>query len=159
MIPDIVHEATYPYPPELVWRAIAAPDALEAWLMRNDLREPGVGGRFRFVDRPRPFWDGVCECEIAEADAPRRFALRWGVGGKAAPSDVSWTLEPAPGGGTHVTFRHAGLTGAMGWIMKKGMDRGWRRMMEASIPFVLARLAAGRLPTRDEVAAELRRAR
>ena len=84
MIPDIVHEATYPQPPEAVWRAIAAPDALESWLMRNDLREAKAGERFRFRDRPRPFWDGVVECEVVAADAPRRFALRWGVGGKAA---------------------------------------------------------------------------
>ncbi len=158
MIPDIVHEATYRHPPDRVWRAIAAHDALEAWLMENDLREPRAGERFRFRDRPRPFWDGVCECEIAEADAPRRFALRWGVGGSAAPSTVSWTLEPVPGG-THVLFRHAGLTGVMGWIMKRGMDKGWRRMLDRSLPFVLAGLAAGRLPGREEVLEELRRRR
>ncbi len=156
MIPDIAHEATYPHPPELVWRAIAAPDALEAWLMKNDLREPKLGARFRFIDRPRPFWDGICECEIVEADAPRRFALSWGVGGKGAPSSVSWTLSPASGG-THVAFRHGGLTGVMGWIMKQGMDKGWRRMLERSLPFVLAGLAAGRLPTREEVTRELGR--
>jgi uncharacterized protein YndB with AHSA1/START domain len=156
VIPDIVHEAMYPHAPELVWRAIAAPDALETWLMRNDLREATVGARFRFMDRPRPFWDGICECEIAEADAPRRFALRWGVGPKATPSHVSWTLTPAPGGGTHAVLRHAGLTGVMGWIMKKGMDKGWRRMMERSLPFVLDELAKGRLPSRDEVARRLR---
>ncbi len=157
MIPDIVHEATYPHPPELVWRAIAAHDALEAWLMKNDLRDARAGERFRFVDRPRPFWNGICECEIAEADAPRRFALRWGVGGKGAPSDVSWTLSPVPGGGTRLVFRHGGLTGVMGWIMKKGMDEGWRRMVQRSIPFVLEGLAAGRRPTRDEVAREFKR--
>jgi uncharacterized protein YndB with AHSA1/START domain len=156
VIPDIVHEATYPQAPEAVWRAVAAPDALETWLMKNDLREAKAGERFRFRDRPRPFWDGVVECEVVAADAPRRFALRWGVGGKAE-SDVSWTLTPAAGGGTHVLFRHAGLSGVMGWIMKKGMDKGWRRMLERSLPFVLAGLAAGRLPTRDDLARELAR--
>jgi uncharacterized protein YndB with AHSA1/START domain len=152
VISDIVHEATYPHPPELVWRAITTPEALGAWLMKNDLRAAAPGERFRFTDRPRPFWDGICECEVAEADAPRRFAVAWGVGGKGAPSTVSWTLAPTPEGGTRVQFRHAGLQGVMGWMMKKGMDKGWRRMLERSIPLVIAGLERGRIPSRDEVA-------
>lgn len=157
MISDIVHEATYPQPPELVWRAIAAHDALESWLMKNDLREARTGERFEFRDRPRPFWDGICKCEVVEADAPRRFALRWGVRDGGEGSDVSWTLTAAPGGGTHVVFRHAGLRGPLGWIMKKGMDKGWRRMLERSLPFVLARLErTGSVPPRDEVARALK---
>ncbi len=152
MIPDIVHEATYPDSPDVVWRAIATPEALGTWLMPNDFREATPGHRFRFTDRPRPFWDGICEWEVLEADAPRRFALRWGLNVKGAPSTVSWTLSPAGGGGTRVVFRHAGLNGLMGWFMKKGMDKGWRRMLERSLPVVLAGLARGQLPSRDEVA-------
>lgn len=156
MISDIAHEASYPYPPELVWRAITTPEVLGAWLMRNDLREARPGQRFRFTDRPRPFWDGVCECEVAEADAPRRFALRWGLNVKGQPSVVSWSLAPTAEGGTRVEFRHAGLNGVMGWFMRKGMDKGWRRMLERSLPFVLARLATGRPPSREEVALALK---
>ncbi len=154
---DIAFDATYPLPPDAVWRALTTPAALETWLMKNDLGEARPGARFRFVDRPRPFWDGICECEVIEADAPRRLALRWGVNGKGAPSTVSWTLSPAPGGGTHLAFRHAGLEGVMGWIMKKGMTRGWQRMVERSIPFVAAGLARGAPPSREEVLREMGR--
>jgi uncharacterized protein YndB with AHSA1/START domain len=150
VIPDIVHAATYPYSPDLVWRAIATPEALGTWLMPTDFRDATPGHRFRFTDRPRPFWDGICECEVIEADAPRRFALRWGLNVKGAPSTVSWTLSPADEG-TRVEFRHAGLSGVMGWFMKKGMDKGWRRMLDRSLPVVLAGLAHGQLPSRDEV--------
>jgi uncharacterized protein YndB with AHSA1/START domain len=157
VIPDIVHEATYPHAPELVWHALTTPEALGAWLMRNDLRTPVQGERFKFTDRPRPFWDGVCQCEVAEADAPRRFVLRWGVGGKGAPSTVSWALSPTPDGGTRVQFRHAGLQGVMGWMMKKGMDRGWRRMLERSLPLVVEGVARGAIPSRDDVQKAARR--
>jgi uncharacterized protein YndB with AHSA1/START domain len=151
MISDIVYEATYPYPPEQVWKAIATPEGLSAWLMQNDFREAKVGHKFRFTDRPRPFWDGICDCEVAVADSPRLFALKWGVNVKSTTTDVSWTLAPTSDGGTHVQFRHGGLTGLMGFVMKKGMSKGWRLMLERSIPFVLEKAAQGALPPRDEV--------
>jgi len=157
MISDIVHEATYSFPPELVWRAIASPEGLSAWMMKNDFSEARVGHRFRFTDRPRPFWDGICDCEVAEADVARRFALRWGLNVKGEATSVSWTLSPTPDGGTHVLFRHAGLNGVMGWMMKKGMNKGWRRMLQKSIPFVLAGIAQGKIPSREEVRLELSR--
>jgi hypothetical protein len=50
-----------PFPPELVWRAIALPEGFDAWLMKNDFRGAKAGHRFQFTDRPRPLWDGICE--------------------------------------------------------------------------------------------------
>ena len=150
MTSDIVHEATYPYPPEVVWKAIATKPGLDAWMMANDFKEAKVGHRFTFTDRPRPFWDGRCPCEVIEADAPRRFALRWNTHDKN-PSTVSWTLTKTAEGGTHVLFRHEGLTGFMGLIMKKGMDKGWGTMVRDSIPFVAGRMAVGPPPSKAEV--------
>jgi uncharacterized protein YndB with AHSA1/START domain len=156
MTADIVHEATYPYPPDLVWRALTSPEALRAWLMEHDLSDARTGARFQFRDRPRPFWDGVCRCEVVEADPPRRFALRWGLDAEGRGTDVAWTLAPAPGGGTRVAFRHAGLSGPMGWIMKKGMEKGWRAMLDRSIPLVCQALAEGRTPSREACTAARR---
>jgi hypothetical protein len=34
--------------------------------------------------------------------------------------------------------------------MKKGMERGWKRMLDRSIPVVLAALEEGRTPSREE---------
>jgi uncharacterized protein YndB with AHSA1/START domain len=156
MSADIVYEATFRHPPEQVWRALTTHEALGAWLMENDFSEARVGHRFRFTDRPRPFWDGICECEVIEADAPRRFSLRWGTNVKGAPTRVEWALTPTPDGGTHVLFRHGGLNGVMGFLMKQGMSKGWRRMLERSIPFVLDELAKGSMPSREAVRAHAR---
>ncbi len=153
MIQDITHEAILDHPPEQVWKAITTPALLRTWLMENDFAGPTVGHTFEFRDRPRPFWDGRCKCEVIEADEPRCFALRWGIGGQNPPSVVSWMLEPEGEGRTRVRFRHGELTGLMGWFMKKGMDRGWRCMLERSLPYVLGRVAREETPTREQVLA------
>ncbi len=153
MIDDITCEATLAHPPTLVWKAITDPTLLRTWLMGGSFGGPTVGHTFEFRDRPRPFWDGICRCEVSEADAPRRFTLRWGTGGKHPPSVVSWQLEPVGDRQTRVRFRHSELHGLLGWVMKKGMTKGWRGMLERSLPYVLDRLARGETPTREEVRA------
>jgi hypothetical protein len=74
---------------------------------------------------------------VAHEERPRRVPRRRAV--------------PVHRRGTHLAFRHSGLEGVAGWLMKKGMTRGWQRMVERSIPFVAAEMARGRTPTRDEV--------
>ncbi|MBI5609624.1 MAG: SRPBCC domain-containing protein [Deltaproteobacteria bacterium] len=110
-----------------------------------------VGRRFRFTDKPRPFWDGICDCEVAQANENRCFSLLRGLNQKGEPSRVSWTLQPAEDGGTQVEFRHGGLHGVMGWLMKKGMSKGWQRMLERSIPMVAEGIGKGRIPPREDV--------
>lgn len=148
---DITFEATYRHPPELVWRLLSSSEALDRWLMKNTFGEAKAGATFRFEDRPRPFWDGLCDCEIVTAEAPRKLELKWGVN-QPPGTTVTWTLTPTADGGTRVDFRHAGLQGVMGWFMKLGMSKGWQQMLTRSWPFMLDRLAAGQpLPSRDEV--------
>jgi uncharacterized protein YndB with AHSA1/START domain len=158
MVDDIVCEASYTHSPELVWRALTTPEALSAWLMVTTFERAEAGHRFRFTDRPRPFWDGICECEVAEAERAQRLVLRWGVGNEATSTRVSFVLTPIEGGGTHIAFRHAGLKGVMGWLMKKGMTRGWKRMVDHRLPFVCAEMAEGRMPSRDDVALRFKNA-
>jgi uncharacterized protein YndB with AHSA1/START domain len=155
MAQDITCEATYPYSPAQVWQALTRSDVVASWLMDNTLGTPVVGHRFRFTDRPRPFWDGVCECEVVTAEPDRELALRWALreGDAASGSRVTWTLAPAADGGTKLSFRHAGLTGPLGWVMKQGMTKGWNRMVSRSLPFVLEQLAKGQVPTRSQVKA------
>ena len=156
MIDDIVHRATYRHPPEVVWRAIATPEGLNAWMMVNDFEAAVVGHRFQFRDRPRPFWNGICDCEVVEAVPPRRLSLRWGVNAKGAATRLSFDLAPTPDGGTTLELRHGGLEGVMGWVMKKGMDKGWGKMVARSIPFVCDGLANGKAPAREDVQAVFR---
>lgn len=155
---DIVHEATYDLPADAVWAAIATKPGLDAWMMQNDFGAATVGHAFTFTDRPRPFWDGKCPCEVTEAEAPRRFALRWNTRDKA-PSTVTFSLTALPGGRTRLEFRHGGLTGFMGLLMKKGMEKGWGVMVRHSIPLVASRIhATGAPPPRDEVEADFKAA-
>jgi uncharacterized protein YndB with AHSA1/START domain len=153
MTEDIVHEATYPHPPDLVWRALTTQDALRAWLMDNTLEKAEVGHRFRFMDKPKRIvgWDGVTECEVVEAAPPRRLVIRFGI--DDGPTTVTFDLEPTPEGGTRLRFRHEGFSGAKGWLMRQGMNQGWGGMVRHSIPFVLDRLTRGEVPTREETTA------
>ena len=152
MTEDIVHEATYPLPPAAVWRAIATPEGLNAWLMENDFREAVVGHRFAFRDKPKKVvgWDGISRCEVIEVTPERRLAIRFGIEDDAyAATIVSWDLEPVPEG-TRLRFRHAGFLGFKGWLMRQGMNGGWGAMVRHAIPFVAAELQRGRVPTREE---------
>lgn len=151
MVADIACEAHYPYPPAVVWRALVTPAALEAWLMATTFQYAEVGHRFRFTDRPRPFWNGICECEVIESDPEKLLTLRWGIGSSSTGSRVCFALTPTEDGGTHLAFRHSELHGLMGILMKKGMSKGWSRMVERSIPFVCAGMIKGTFPTREEV--------
>jgi uncharacterized protein YndB with AHSA1/START domain len=149
---DIAFEADYPQPPEAVWRAIATREGLSSWLMENDLKEARVGEEFQFRDKPRrPFWNGVSECRVIESDPPRKLAILWNHKQDPQPTTVTWTLRPTPSGGTHLSFRHAGFSGFMGMIMRKGMEHGWERKVRFTIPRVAAALAAGApVPSRDD---------
>lgn len=151
MTDDIVHEATYPYPPETVWDALTRPEAIQAWLMETTFREPTVGHRFEFRDKPRMGWSGVTQCEVVEAVPPTRLAIRWG-----APEDgfaqtlVEYDLTPVPGG-TKLRLRHSGFSGVKGWMMRQGMNNGWGKIVQRAIPYVIERRLKGESPTRDEV--------
>src|SRR5581483_5990976 len=158
-IEDIAFEADYPQPPEVVWRAIATHEGLSSWLMENDFQEAKVGAEFQFRDKPRPFWNGICDCKVVEAEPGRKLVLLWNFKQDAQPTTVSWTLTPRPGGGTHLAFRHSGFHGFMGRIMKAGMQRGWEGMVRRTIPFVAERIAEGKpIPPRAEVKAYGKRA-
>lgn len=151
MSEDIVFEADYAEPPEVVWRVIATKEGLDSWFMDNDFNRAEVGHEFRFTARPRAFWNGICDCRVLEADAPHRFALLWNFKQDKQPTTVSWTLSRTASGGTHVLFRHTGFNGFMGLVMKRGMEKGWGTKVKHTIPFVAAGFATGRVPPRAEV--------
>lgn len=155
MTDDIAYEATYPHPPAAVWRALTTPAAMQAWLMDTDFKEPVVGHRFQFRDKPRKAvgWDGVTDCEVLEVVPERRLVYSFGAAQEGYPvTKVEWDLEPVAGG-TRVRFRHSGFTGVRGWLMRAGMNRGWERIVKRGIAYVLDRMAQGSIPPRAEVKA------
>lgn len=138
----MIHEVTYPHSPERVWRALTDPAALQQWLMDTTFREAKVGHRFRFTAKPMPGWNGITECEVKEVVPLRKLSYTWGgsdnQGKPYPPTLVTWTLEPAPGGGTKLRLEHTGLVGLRGLMMYMGMNSGWgTKMLRGSLPKLL----------------------
>src|SRR5262245_55697929 len=73
---EVALDATYPHPPERVWRALTEPQELAAWLMPNDFA-PVVGHRFQFKVKPQLGWRGIVDCEVLEVDRPRTLSYSW----------------------------------------------------------------------------------
>jgi uncharacterized protein YndB with AHSA1/START domain len=139
---DIVHEVTYPQPPERVWRALTEPALLRQWLMETTFREAKPGHRFRFTAKPMPGWNGITECEVLEVQPLRKLSYTWAgsdnQGKPYPPTTVTWTLTPAPGGGTKLRLEHTGLRGFRGLMMYLGMNNGWgQKMLRGTLPRLL----------------------
>jgi uncharacterized protein YndB with AHSA1/START domain len=131
-------EAFYPHPIEKVWEALTRPEMLEQWLMKNEGFEPVVGRKFLFRAKPVMGWKGIAYCEILKAEKPR--LLSWsqaGEEGEAKPFIITWRLSEEPGG-TRLKLEHDGLVGLRGFMVKKVMGAGWKRMLEERLPRLLA---------------------
>jgi uncharacterized protein YndB with AHSA1/START domain len=123
-VKSIRKHAFYPFPPELVWRALTDSDVLASWLMPNDIK-PVVGHRFQFRTKPAPGFDGIVHCEVLEAEAPRRLVYSWGGGPtKDRPTRVEWTLQRVEGG-TRLVLEHSGFHGVGGYFLRSMLGRGW----------------------------------
>jgi uncharacterized protein YndB with AHSA1/START domain len=139
---EIVIIRDYPHSPAKVWRAVTDPDLVPLWTAtgrggRPEGFSPVVGTRFRFVGKPVPGWRGFVECEVLEAREPSLLRYTWVGGENERPSQVSYRLEPHPGG-TRFTYEHTGFTGVGGFIMAKlvlGPVR--RKMLDVGLPAVL----------------------
>jgi uncharacterized protein YndB with AHSA1/START domain len=104
--------------------------------MKNDF-EARVGHKFQFKAEPRPGWDGVVNCEVLEADPPRRLVYTW-CGGNINTT-VSWDLEPVAEG-TRLRLEHRGFRGLRGWMISRMLGKGWRtKILAQNIPALLAR--------------------
>lgn len=134
----IALEQDYPYPPARVWRALTDSKALAGWLMPNDF-VPRVGHKFRFDVGPQRGWRGFVDCEVLEADEPRRLSYTWQGDAKQPPTVVTWTLEPIPGG-TRLRLRHSGFRGLSGLVDWFILGRGWKGMLRKRLAAVLAGL-------------------
>jgi uncharacterized protein YndB with AHSA1/START domain len=129
---SIVVERLMPHPAARIWRALTMPELVREWLMENDIAAE-VGHRFTFRATPVPGWSGVVNCEIIEADAPRRLVYRWGNGSESDSglrTIVTWTLTPQDGG-TLVRMEQSGF---------RPEDEGGYRAMGGGWPRIVERL-------------------
>lgn len=137
---DIRIVRDYPHPPAKVWRALTDPVLIALWGMRPEGFVPVAGNRFKFVAKPQPGWRGFVECEVLEAREPSVLRYSWSGDDSGTTTTVAYTLEPSSSG-TRLVFEHTGFTGVGGFFLAKLMlGPGWRKMIDASIPAVLADL-------------------
>lgn len=136
---DRPREAVFAYLVDIANHAEFSDHFLKEWrLTREDSTGPGAGARFR-ADAPcnRFSWGDL---SFAEVDPPYRI-VAVGRGGKFNRIRLfqSWTLTPAPGGGTRIDFvaetepalrtDHLveSLTGFRRWF-RRGSGRALRRL-------------------------------
>jgi uncharacterized protein YndB with AHSA1/START domain len=137
---DIRIVRDYPHSPAKVWRALTDPALIALWGMRPEGFAPVVGTRFKFIAKPNPGWRGFVECEVLEAREPALLRYSWVGEDDGKPTQVTYTLAPH-GGGTRLTFEHSGFTGVGGFLLAKlMMGPGWKKMLGATFPAVLADL-------------------
>ncbi len=133
-------ERFYPHPPEVVWVALTDARALAEWLEPND-HKPVVGHKFQFRCDPGICGHGVKQCEVLEAEAPRRLVWSWvhvprdPNRPRPAPMIVAWTLVPE-NDGTKLILEHTGAEN-INWFLRNLMRIGWGFMMKTLIPKVL----------------------
>ena len=113
----VVHENTYPHPPERVWQALVDPDEISSWLMPSKDFAPRVGQRFTMECDPF----GPLRGEVLEADPPRRLAYRWE--GSFGTTTVTFTLTPSEAG-THLRMEHRGWDAPHAGDQRQ-FDGGW----------------------------------
>ena len=137
---DIRIVRDYPHPPSKVWRVLTVPALMALWGMRPEGFEPVAGNRFKYVAKPQPGWRGFVECEVLEAREPSVLRMSWVGDDDGTKTFVAYSLEPRAGG-TRLTFAHTGFTGVGGFLLAKLMlGPGWKKMLRAKIPAVLADL-------------------
>ncbi len=139
-------ERFYAHSPKDVWAAITDAHALAEWFEPNN-HEPVVGHTFQFMCDPNIFCDSVTECEVVEADAPRRLVWSWVVVPRkpdrpqSKPMTITWTLIPKDEG-TTLILEHSGAEN-ISWLTRNMMRVGWGFMMKRLIPRVLENVQAG----------------
>jgi uncharacterized protein YndB with AHSA1/START domain len=137
-----IHIVTsYPHPIEKVWAALTDPSLIPLWTSTGQGAhpegfEPVVGNRFRYVGKPFPGWDGVVQCEVVEADAPRQLKYSWANHQGDHPTYVTYGLTSTPNGAEFV-YDHTGFRGPGGFFMSKLLGRVRRRMLTVGLPPVL----------------------
>lgn len=153
MSDSITLSAEYPHPVVKVWRALTDPRILSAWLMPTDF-VPELGREFCFRCEPVPpefegQWGGIVKCRVLEIEPQRRLSYTWEDSWAwahfAAPSVVTWSLEPvdsAGGGaaGTRLTLVHSGFRGPGTARLRDMLSGGWAPMLRDLLPRALGEL-------------------
>ena len=146
---DVKLEQTYPQPVDAVWKALTDPAQVGRWLMPMEGFKPRKGTRFQFRSpRMMASWNGVVDCEVLDAEAPRKLVYTWrGQGMDGQPNadfsatTVTWTLEPGADGGTKLRLEHSGFTGIKSVLLSFMMGMDWKKKLRADVADLVEELA------------------
>ena len=137
---DIRIVRDYPHPPEKVWRALTEPPLMKRWGMRPEGYAPTVGARFRLIGKANSMWRGYVDCEVLEVREGAMLRYAWDDDGRGAPTQLTYRLEPHPGG-TRLTVEHTGFRGISGFVFAKLiMTPGWGKILGTTLPALLGEL-------------------
>ncbi len=70
----------YAFSPAEVWRSLAAPELIAAWLMPNDVVAE-VGHEFTMKTDPAPGFDGIVRAKVLALEPMTRMVWSWKGGG------------------------------------------------------------------------------
>lgn len=113
----VVVETDIEAPPERVWRALSEPDLAADWLAPGDMSaEPG--DRFTLEDHGRKI-----DCEVLEAEPPRRLRLGWRESDGGVASEVTFTITPTPAGGAHLRVVHGPVVVSLASARRRAASR------------------------------------
>lgn len=154
---------SFPYPPDLVWKAITDSKLLGKWFMENDF-EPILNREFTFRMAPQKGWDGITYCKVIEFEPLNKLAYTYqgeasgektlacanihsemadkvGKGIFAKLDTVlKFTLEPTCGG-TILNMEHSGFKGLKLIIISFVFGMGWKKQLGKRLPSVLEKLS------------------
>ena len=125
---SVVVEREFPFPAEMIWRALTQPHLLEEWLMKNDFK-PDVGHQFKFSGD----W-GAADCRVLTVEPHKTLSYTWAAMG--LESVVTLTLTPT-GAGTHLRVEQAGFRADQPQAFN-GARYGWQNFL-GKLEQVLAR--------------------
>lgn len=145
-------EQHYKQPPEVVWKALTDPALVGRWLMPMEGFRPRKGTRFQLRSpQMMSSWNGVVDCEVLEAEAPRKLVYTFrgqGMDGKPnedfSTTTVTWTLEPTrtAGGGTVLRLEHTGFEGFKSVLLSFMMGMGWKKKLRDDVADLVEELAS-----------------
>lgn len=108
-LPPIVLELATPATPPQAWAALTDPTRVAEWFtVASPLGEPGDPYRLDFGD------GSVVEGVVLVVEPERQFAHTWAWAGSEPRQEtqVTWRIDPLPGGGSRITLVHEGWTEA-----------------------------------------------
>jgi uncharacterized protein YndB with AHSA1/START domain len=129
----------YPYGVDKVWDALSEPDSLSGWYMKNEGFKAVPGQKFILRAKPVMGWKGVAYCQMLKVEKPNLISWTQSDSETGPPTfTLTWTLR-AEGDGTRLTLLQDGLSGLRGQMIKVVMGAGWKKLLQKSLPKLLAR--------------------